>query len=149
MAATDVLEDIISLVVIRIFAKRKKGEISRDDFTMIADTGFAGVLGIVTNRPDKQVFEDIMTEEIRKAVELISKRTCGLCGGSGMRGRQGFTFVICRCVHMVHYRGDTLLPVGEQYSNEYFHGEFSKDELGRKNTVKNIASAVMLFLTPR
>lgn len=148
LASLKVIEDIVSLVVLRIFAKRKKGQISHDDFATLASLGAAEAVGIITVKQDSKQFEDMVIEEIRMAVELIALSHCGQCRGRGVVTRQGARFVVCRCVNMVHYKGDTLLPLGEQYSNEYFTGEFSKNELGRRDTVINIANAVGMFLRP-
>jgi len=141
-----ILEDVISLVVLRIFAKRKKGMISEDEFQEFCNIGLERTLGIVTVRQNAKIFEEIMTEEIRKAVELIANKSCGRCHGRGVQGKAGVQMVICPCLDMVHYRGDAVLPIGEQYSNEYFTGDQCKDELGRKNTVMNVASAVKLLI---
>lgn len=141
-----ILEDLISLVVLRLFAKRNKGEISAEDWKLYCDIGVERALNIVSSRQTSKVFVEMMTEEIRKAVELTSNRSCGKCRGSGIQGRQGARLVICPCLDMVHYRGDSVVPLGEQYSNQHFQGAFSKDELGRKDTVLNIASAVSMLL---
>jgi hypothetical protein len=143
---TSIREDVISLVVLRLFAKRKKGMISEDDFQEFCNIGAMKALEIVTVRQKAKILEEIMNEEIRKAVELISKKTCGRCHGAGIQGKQGAQLVICPCLNMVNYRGDSVLPLGEQYSNEYFTGDQCKDELGRKNTVMNVATAVTLLL---
>lgn len=139
-------EDVISLVVLRLFAKRKKGLISEGDFQEFCNLGVEKTLRIVTVRQRAKVLEEIMIEEIRKAIELISDKSCGRCHGRGFEGKKGVQLVICPCLDMVHYRGDAVLPLGEQYSNEYFTGDQCKDELGRKNTVMNMATAVALLV---
>jgi hypothetical protein len=142
-------EDILSLIVIRIFAKRKKGMISDSDFNMVASFGAQKAIGIVTVAAERKSLAEMMDEEIRKAVELISVKGCGRCKGRGIVEKRGSRYIVCKCASMVKYRGDKVLPVGEQYSNQYFTGEFSKTELGRQDMVENIAAAVMLFLIPK
>ena len=146
MSGISIMEDVISLVTLRLFAKRKKGEISNHDFEIISDMGYEKMLNIVAVRSNSKHFEEMVNEEIRKAVELISSRSCGRCKGGGFSQRFGPRLVICPCCSMVRYRGDSTLPVGEQYSNQYFTGEFSKDQLGKRDTVKYIAMAVSLVL---
>lgn len=145
-----ILEDVISLVVLRLFAKRKKGLISEGDFMSFCDIGIERALSIVSVRQNSKAFEDMMTGEIRTSIELIARKSCGKCHGSGVQGKQGARIVICGCLDMVHYKGDSVVPLGEQYSNQYFtsdvKGDFSKDSLGRKDTVLNIASAVSMLL---
>lgn len=143
------LEDILSFVAMRVLAKKKKGMISQDDFDMLSSFGAMQAIQIVTVANKRKHLQEMMDEELRKTLELLSQRSCGGCRGRGIRLRAGARYKICRCVDMVHYRGDTALPIGEQFSNEYFTGEFSKNELGKSDTVKNILNAVMLFLMPR
>lgn len=142
----DIKEDIIALVVLRLFAKRKKGMIAEGDFQEFCNIGMEKALDIVTVRQKAKILEEIMNEEIRKAVELISLKACGRCHGAGIQAKRGAQLMVCPCLNMVNYRGDSVLPLGEQYSNEYFTGDQCKDELGRKNTVMNVATAVSLLL---
>lgn len=141
--------DILSLIVLRLFAKYKKNMISKDDFRMVAAFGAGQAIGIITVKSKRQDLEEMMDEEIRKACELISTKGCGICKGRGVREKKGARYIICKCVNMIKYRGDTVLPLGEQYSNEYFTNDLSKNELGRQDTVSNIAAAVMLFMIPK
>ena len=145
-SAKDRFESIVSLVVMRIFAKRKKGMISNDDFDTLATFGVSEALQIVTTKTTMQHFQEMVDEELRKALELIARSSCGLCQGTGIKRRKTRRYVICNCVDLVHYRGDDVLPPGDQFSNEYFSGETSKDALGRSSTVLNIANAVGLML---
>lgn len=149
MSTLSTLEDIVSFVVLRIFAKRKKGLISEGDFSTLCTFDASEAIQIVTTAQNRKVFEEFMDGEIRKTIELLSDRGCGRCHGSGVADRQGARLVICRCVHMVHYRGDAVLPVGEQFSNQYFTGEFSKTALGSSDTVRHITSAVLMFIMPQ
>lgn len=141
-----IIEDIVSLVVLRIFAKRKKHMMSESDFDSLANLGAAEAIGIVTVRNNAKDLEEMITEEIRRAVELIARKGCGRCKGAGILRRQGIQIMVCPCLNMVHYRGDGVLPLGEQYSNAYFEDELSKNELGKKDLVINIANSVGLFL---
>jgi hypothetical protein len=143
------LEDILSLVVLRLFAKKKKRMISADDFSTLESFGALQAINIVTVSHRRAHLQEMLDEELRKACELISDRTCGHCKGSGIRDKRNARYRICKCVSMVHYRGDSALPLGEQYSNEYFKGEFSLDQMGKTDTVLNVSNAVMLFLMPR
>ena len=143
------LEDILSLVTLRVFAKKKKRMISADDFDTLASFGAMQAINIVTVSSKRVHLQEILDEELRKACELISAVGCGLCRGRGIRTRQGARYRICKCVDMVHYRGDAVLPLGEQYSNEYFTGEFSLDQMGKTDTVKNVSNAIILFLMPK
>lgn len=143
------LEDILSLVTLRVFAKKKKGMISKDDFEMLATFGAMQAINIVTVSSKRLHLQEMLDEELRKTLELISAVGCGVCKGRGVRERQGARYKICKCVDMVHYRGDSVVELGEQYSNKYFLGEFSLDQMGKTETVKNVANAVMLFLMPK
>lgn len=142
-------EDILSLVVLRLFAKYKKNMISKDDFTMVAAFGAGQAIGIITVKSRRIHLEEMMDEELRKACELISTKGCGLCKGRGIKEKRGARYIVCKCANMIKYRGDTVLPLGEQYSNQYFTTNLSKTELGSKSIVENIAAAVMLFLIPK
>jgi hypothetical protein len=142
-------EDLLSLVVIRIFAKRKKGMMSSSDFDMVESFGAQKAIGIITVGHKRRDLQEMMDEEIRKACALIAASGCGRCRKTGISARMGSRYVICKCANMVNYRGDSVLPNGEQYSNEYFTGDFSKNALGSKDTVENIAAAVMLFMIPK
>lgn len=146
MLLTEQAADIMSLLVLRIFAKKKKGMISPGDFDMLAEFGAHQALAIVTNKHRRQYLEEVVIGELRKTLELISQKGCGSCLGTGFSDRHGSRLTICKCVNMVHYRGDAALPLGEQYSNEYFTDEFSKDALGKKDIVTRISSAVRYFL---
>jgi len=146
MASTSTLEDVISLVTLRVIAKKKQGMISENDFGLLASFGAAEALSIVTQKKWSVQLEEMVVEELRKALELISDRSCARCKGSGLSERKGVHLTVCKCVAMVRYRGDAVLPVGEQYSNRYFTGEFAKNELGQNDLVRNIASAITLFL---
>jgi hypothetical protein len=143
------LEDILSLVVLRLFAKKKKRMISADDFGTLESFGAMQAINIVTVSHKRAHLQEMLDEELRKACELISDRTCGHCKGRGIRDKRNARYRICKCLSMIHYRGDGVLPLGEQYSNEYFKGEFSLDQMGKTDTVKNVSNAVMLFLMPR
>lgn len=146
MPMTNQQADILSLLIMRIFAKKKKGMISQGDFEMLSTFGAHQALAIVTDRHRLHYLEEVVIGELRKTLELISKRGCGSCLGTGFSERHGTRLKICRCVDMVHYRGDSALPLGEQYSNEYFTDELSKDSLGKKDSVTRIGTAVRYFL---
>lgn len=146
MASLSKMEDVISLVTLRIIAKKRQGMISEGDFGLLASFGAAQALIIVTEKKWSVQLEEMVVEELRKAMELISDRSCGRCKGTGLSARNGIHMTICGCVELVRYRGDTVLPVGDQYSNKWFTGEFAKNELGQNDLVQNIASAVTLFL---
>lgn len=141
--------DILALVVLRLFAKYKKHMVSKDDFRMVAAFGAGQAIGIITVKSKRQHLEEMMDEEIRKACELISTKGCGFCKGRGVSEKRGARYIVCKCVDMVKYRGDTVLPLGEQYSNQYFTNDLSKNELGQQDIVTNIAAAVMLFMIPK
>jgi hypothetical protein len=146
MSSTSKLEDVISLVTLRIIAKKKQGMISENDFGLLASFGAAEALNIVTHKKWSVQLEEMVVEELRKALELISDRSCARCRGTGLSERKGIHITVCRCVELVRYRGDTVLPVGDQYSNKWFTGEFAKNELGQNDLVRNVASAITLFL---
>jgi len=143
------LEDITSMIVVRLFAKRKKMMMSNEDFLMLASFGAAEAINIVTVSHKRKHLEEVMDEEIRKACELMCDPSCGSCHRTGIRGKRGSNYVICKCVNQVFYRGDTVLELGDQYSNKYFSGETSLDQLGKVKMVQNITAAVMLFIMPR
>lgn len=146
MTSTSKMEDVISLVTLRIIAKKQQGMISEGDFGLLASFGASQALIIVTEKRWSVQLEEMVVEELRKALELISERSCGRCHGTGLSDRRGIHMTICKCVELVRYRGDAVLPVGDQYSNKYFTGEFAKNELGQNDLVQNVASAVTLFL---
>lgn len=139
-------EDVVSFVVLRLFAKKKKGMISEADFDRLAGLGALEALDIVTDKHKTQDLREMVDEEVSKTLELMSRRPCGSCKSTGVRERRKSMIVVCACVDPVRYRGDGILPAGEQYSNAYFEDEFAKGELGRKDLVINIANGVMLFL---
>lgn len=143
------MHDILSFMVLRLFAKRKKGMISENDFQMVAGFGAAQALGIVTVSHRRRDLEEMMDEELKKTVELLSDSACSRCRGRGIVTQRGARYVICKCVNPVFYRGDSVVELGEQYSNKYFEGETSLDQMGKTDTVQNIAAAVMMFIMPR
>lgn len=145
----DMWEDVLSLITIRLFAKWKKRMISKDDFETLAMFGAGTALQVISVSSRREHLREMVDEELRKACELISNQSCGRCKGRGVAAKQGDRYIICKCVNMVHYRGDKVLPNGEQYSNQYFVGEFSKTILGSKKLVTNIAAAIQLFIMPR
>ena len=142
----EISEDIIALVTLRLFAKYKKNMMPQSDFEFVRTLGTENLLSVVSTKDRSKDLEEMMEEEIRKALELISRKTCGKCKATGIVSKQGVRYVVCRCVHMVHYRGDDVLPLGDQYSNKYFTDDLSKDSLGKRDDVQNIASGVAVFL---
>lgn len=145
----DQLHDILSFVVLRIFAKRKKGLISNGDFETLANFGAAQALGIVTVSHRAKSLKEMVDAEVRMTVELMSDASCSRCKGSGIIAIRKGNYVICKCVNPVFYRGDSVVENGEQYSNIYFEGEFSLDQMGKTETVQNVSAAVMMAIMPR
>lgn len=145
----DRMHDILSFMVIRIFAKYKKGMMSKDDFEMLATFGASTGLGIVTVNHRRAHFQELMDGELRTTLELLCNRSCGKCKGRGYVAKRHSNYVICMCVSPVWYQGDSVVELGEQYSDKYFEGEFSKDAMGKSETVQNISLAVMMFIMPK
>ena len=148
MTALGQFEDIISLVTQRLFVKKKKGIISKDDFDTLATFGAKKALQVVVTKSRLDHFKEMLDEELRKALELISKRPCGKCKSSGISSHRRGRYAICPCVDLIRYRGDDVCSIGELHSNEFFTGELSKDSLGRSEVVQNIAAAVTMVLMP-
>ncbi len=145
----DRMHDILSFMVLRIFAKYKKGMMSKADFDMLSTFGASTGLGIVTVSHQRAYFQEVMDGELRTTLELMCDHGCGKCKGRGYVTKRHANYVICLCVSPVWYRGDSVVELGEQYSDKYFEGDFSKDAMGKSETVQNISLAVMMFIMPK
>lgn len=143
-------EDILSFTVLRIFAKKKKHMISDGDFQLLATFGAAAALDVITNKHRRQQLHAVIDGELRTTLELMSNQSCGRCHGRGITGHRGggTNYAVCQCVNPVFYRGDSVLELGEQYSQVYLQGEFSTNALGQTDVVQNVCAAVMLFIMP-
>ena len=142
----DKLLDIVSLVVMRMLAKRTKGELSESEFTKIAGLDPHSLLVSVVTPSERQELEDIAIGEFRKTVELLSQKSCGKCKGTGVQDKKGVVHQLCNCISLENYRGDKSLPREDMLSNKYFTGEFSKRELGMDRIILNMALFISRFI---
>lgn len=142
--AEEQLSDVASLVVFRIIAKKRRGEISEEDFCKIAGLNVPKLIQVVSTKSDRKDVVEIGLEECRKALELASRKGCGLCKSTGLQDKS--RRIICKCVRLENYRGDSILPREHLLSNEYFEDEFSKYELGRDDIVRSMGDFVVQFV---
>lgn len=138
--------DIVAMTVFRILARRKQGLISDADFAYMTTPMNAQAVSMFTTAHQRQALEDMFIEEIRKAIELMAAKSCPKCRGRGFVNIRGVRHMVCRCISLVHYRGDKNVELGDQWSNQFFEGDLSKDQLGKTDIVMNLSCMVALFL---